>query len=175
MERPVKNPIELVWAGLATAGFAFLFDLRRKDLPLAVLGAALGWWIYSLFFERGDVAMAYFAAATVIGLTSEIGAVLMRRPAFIYIVCSILPIVPGKGMYNTMLLSVQGDFEGSLATGFETLQAAGAIAAGLAVSSALARIASQTEAAKRIRSKARASTAPADRGDQPRDPPRGNP
>jgi uncharacterized membrane protein YjjB (DUF3815 family) len=147
----MKNPIELVWAGLATAGFAFLIDLRLKDLPLAVLGAVLGWWIYSVLLVSGDHAIAYFAAALVIGLTSEIGAALMRRPVFIYMVCSILPLVPGSGMYNTMLQSVRGDLAGSLATGFGTLQAAGAIAAGLAVSSALARIVSLTEFAKRIR------------------------
>ncbi len=134
------NPLELLWAALATAGFAILFDLRPRDLPLAMAGAALGWWIFSALRSAGDPAIGYFAAATAIGLLSELGAHVLRRPAFLYMVCAILPLVPGGGMYNTMLQSVRGDFPGSLAIGFATLQAAGAIAAGLAVSSALARL-----------------------------------
>ena len=155
----MSNPVELVWAAAATAGFAFLFDLRLRDLPLALFGTVLGWWIYALFLDSGSPAMGYFFAATAIGLVSEMGAALIRRPAFIYIVCAILPLVPGNGMYNTMLQSVQGDFSGALTTGFGTLQAAGAIAAGLAVSSALARIVSLTEFVKRLRSKKRSRPA----------------
>ncbi len=156
----MSDPLGLLWAALATAGFALLFDLRPRDLPLALLGAAAGWWLYSTFRLSGDPALGYFTAAAAIGLLSEIGAAVLRRPAFLYIVCAILPLVPGGGMYNTMLQSVRGDFAGSLLLGFETLQAAGAIAAGLAVSSALARLVSKTEAAKRLRSRKRPSDPP---------------
>lgn len=143
------NPLELLWAALATAGFAVLFHLRPRDLPLAVAGASLGWWIFSVVRAAGDPAIGYFAAAAAIGFLSELGALIFKKPAFLYMVCSILPLVPGSGMYNTMLQSVRGDFPGSLAIGFATLQAAGAIAAGLAVSSALARILSLAAASRR--------------------------
>ena len=143
------NPLELLWAGLATAGFAVLFDLRPRDLPLAVAGASIGWWIFSAIREAGDPAIGYFAAAAAIGLLAELGALVLKKPAFLYMVCAILPLVPGSGMYNTMLQSVRGDFAGSLAIGFATLQAAGAIAAGLAVSSALARLVTLAAASRR--------------------------
>ncbi len=158
------NPLELLWAALATAGFAVLLELRPRDLPLAVAGASLGWWIFSAFRIAGDPAIGYFAAAAAIGFLSEFGAHFLRRPAFLYMVCAILPLVPGSGMYNTMLQSVRGDFPGTLAIGFATLQAAGAIAAGLAVSSALARLASQVATSRRRR-----GGTPGDRenGDEP--------
>ena len=35
--------LEPLWAGLATAGFAAMFNLRGRDLPLAAAGGALGW------------------------------------------------------------------------------------------------------------------------------------
>jgi uncharacterized membrane protein YjjB (DUF3815 family) len=50
-----------------------------------------------------------------------------------------------------MLESVRGNLTGSLNAGFETLQAAGAIAAGLAISSALSRLLSLTQFAQRLR------------------------
>ena len=94
---------------------------------------------------------AFFAAAFAIGLWAEIAAVVVKRPASIYIVAAILPIVPGAGMYRTMLESVNGNLQGSLQVGFETLMAAGGIAAGLAVSSALSRLLSIPSIFKKLK------------------------
>ncbi len=146
----MNNPIELVWAAAATVGFALLFDLRPRDIPLAAVGATLGWGVYAVARDAGTGTAAYFAAATAIGLWAEISGALAKRPASIYIVCAILPIVPGGGMYRTMLESVRGNLMGSLSVGFETLMAAGAIAAGLAVSSAISRLLSLKDLARRI-------------------------
>lgn len=147
----MKLLLEVLWAGIATSGFAILFDLHPRDVPLAFIGAAVGWWVYSVTAAASSQSTAYFAAAAAIGLICEVGAVVLRRPAFIFIVCAILPIVPGSGMYYTMLESVRGNLTGSLNAGFETLQAAGAIAAGLAISSALSRLLSLTQFAQRLR------------------------
>jgi uncharacterized membrane protein YjjB (DUF3815 family) len=147
----MKLLLEVLWAGIATSGFAILFDLRPRDVPLAFIGAAAGWWVYSVTAASASQATAYFASAAVIGLICEIGAVVLRRPAFIFIVCAILPIVPGSGMYYTMLQSVRGNLSGSLNSGFQTLQSAGAIAAGLAISSAISRLFSLTQFAQRLR------------------------
>jgi uncharacterized membrane protein YjjB (DUF3815 family) len=131
-------------------GFALLFDLRPRDLPFAALGAVLGWASYSLAAGAGTQASAYFLAAAVIGLWAELAASIVKKPASIYIVSAILPIVPGSGMYTTMLESVRGNLQGSLSAGFATLMAAGAIAAGLAVSSALSRLFSIRSIARRL-------------------------
>lgn len=132
-------------------GFALLFGLRPRDIPLAAIGAILGWGSYAIATESGMAAAAYFIAAALIGLWAEIAAVIVKKPASIYIVSAILPIVPGGGMYRTMLESVNGNLQGSLQAGFETLMAAGAIAAGLAVSSALSRLLSFNSIAKRLK------------------------
>jgi uncharacterized membrane protein YjjB (DUF3815 family) len=145
------HPMELLWAAAATVGFALLFDCRPRDMPLAAAGAVLGWAVYSVALAAGGQSAAYFAAAAVIGLWAETVAALAKRPASIYIVCAILPIVPGSGMYNTMLESVRGDLTASLQAGFSTLMAAGAIAAGLAVSSAVSRLLSLSALARRFR------------------------
>jgi uncharacterized membrane protein YjjB (DUF3815 family) len=150
----VKEPLGLLWAALGASGFAVLFDLRLREVPFAAAGAAGGWWLYSAVGAASSEAAGYFAAAAFIGLYAEVVASLRKRPAAIYIVSAILPIVPGGGMYYTMLNSVRGDLYASLGTGFETLQAAGAIAAGLAVSSALSRLVSLDRLARRLKGKA---------------------
>ena len=146
----MKEPLELLWAGVATCGFAFLFDLRLRDIPLAAAGAVIGWGLFATIAPQASQASGYFAAAAAIGLWAEILAAFMKRPATVFIVCAIIPLVPGGGMYYTMLESVRGDLWRSLRVGFETLQAAGAIAAGLAVSSAISRLLSLRLVARRI-------------------------
>jgi uncharacterized membrane protein YjjB (DUF3815 family) len=58
-------------------------------------------------------------------------------------------------MYYTMLEYVKGNSSGSLATGFATLQAAGAIAMGLALSGAVSRLLSLRSLTRRIHSPAK--------------------
>ena len=160
----MSHLLPLLWAAGGTVGFALLFDCKLRDVPLAAVGAVLGWGVYSLALEAGSPKTAFFAAALVIGLWAEIVAVVVRRPASIYIVCAILPIVPGSGMYQTMLESVNGDLPGSLQAGFETLMAAGAIAAGLAVSSAISRLLSLSSLGRRFRLRWRLPRDPAPDG-----------
>jgi uncharacterized membrane protein YjjB (DUF3815 family) len=175
----MSHLLPLLWAAGGTVGFALLFDCKLRDVPLAAVGAVLGWGIYSLALEAGSPKAAFFAAALVIGLWAEIVAVIVKRPASIYIVCAILPIVPGSGMYQTMLESVNGNLSGSLQAGFETLMAAGAIAAGLAVSSAISRLLSLSSLGRRFRLRWHAPRRPPasgqGAGDLPPGPRRGPP
>lgn len=139
------------WAGLATAGFAVLFNLRGRDLPLTAACGALGWAVAApIQAYSGSQPLAYLAASAAIGLAAEAIAVARKRPASVYIYCGILPLVPGGGMYYTMLEYLRGEGSRSLSIGFATLLLAGAIAAGLAISSAASRLLSLRGIAKRI-------------------------
>lgn len=143
--------LEPLWAGLGTAGFALLFNLRGRDLPLAAIGGALGWAVSMPVQDwTGSQAFAYLVASMVIGIWAEVVAALRKRPASVYIVCAILPLVPGGGMYYTMLEYVRGNSWNGLATGLATLLAAGAIAVGLAISSAASRLISLRSLARRF-------------------------
>jgi uncharacterized membrane protein YjjB (DUF3815 family) len=143
--------LEPLWAGLATAGFAAMFNLRDRDIPLAAAGGALGWAVAApLQAATHSQPAAFCAAAVVIGVWAEVVAALRKRPASVYIACGIIPLVPGGGMYLTMLEYVRGDSAGGLATAFATLGTAGAIAVGLAVSSAASRLLSLRNMTRRI-------------------------
>jgi uncharacterized membrane protein YjjB (DUF3815 family) len=157
---PAFAPIvEPIWASLATAGFALLFNVRGKDLPLAALGGAVGWAVAEpIRASGGSEALACLAASTAIGIYAELVAAIRRRPASIYIACGIIPLVPGGGMYYTMLEYVRGNNWQSLSTAFATLLTAGAIAVGLAVSNAVSRILSLRRIGARIGGKRMAAT-----------------
>ena len=157
-----------LWTMIATSAFAIRFGLRLKDLAPAALGAVGGWFVFELASGAlfGDTSgatgagaspgawsaptLGYFLAALFIGLYAEVLSALLRKPATIWVVVSIFPLVPGGGMYVTMLSSVRGDLWQSIRSGFDTLSAAGAIASGLAVSSAVSRLISLRSITKRI-------------------------
>jgi uncharacterized membrane protein YjjB (DUF3815 family) len=131
----------VLWAALGTAACAVLFRVRGRDRPVAALGGALGWAVYLALRPAGSEGLAFFAAAAAVGLYAELAGRALRQPATVYLVCALLPLVPGGGMYYTMSESLAGNLAGTMSVGFAALSAAGAIAAGVAVSSAVARLA----------------------------------
>ncbi|MDX9897809.1 MAG: threonine/serine exporter family protein [Spirochaetia bacterium] len=133
--------IQLLWAFLATLGFGVLFRVPPKDLPFAALGGALSWGSYLILRSlTGSDSLSYFIASIAVGLYAELAAAFLKRPATVFILSAIIPLVPGAGMYRTMFEAVAGNAESSASTGFQTLTLAGAIAGGLAVASAVSRI-----------------------------------
>lgn len=133
--------LQCFWAFLATAGFAVVFKAPLRDLPVAAAGGALAWGACLLAqVASGSEAMAYLAASIAVGLYAEAAAAILKRPATLFILCAIIPLVPGGGMYYTMSEAVSGRGDLAAAMGFRTLILAGSIAAGLAIASAIARI-----------------------------------
>jgi len=133
--------LQLLWAFLATLGFGVLFRAPLRDLPFAALGGALSWGAYlALEAVTGSDSLSFFVASIAVGLYAEAAAALLKRPATLFIISAIIPLVPGAGMYHTMFEAVAGEAEASAQTGFQTLILAGAIAGGLAVASAVSRI-----------------------------------
>ncbi len=129
-------------SAMATFGFALIFRVKPRELPLAAAGGGIAWGVRLLAGAwSGSDPMAYFVAAIAVGLYAELAATLMRTPATVVIVASIIPLVPGGGMFYTMSQATAGDAGAAAGTGFATLMLAGAIAAGLAVAAAVARLA----------------------------------
>jgi uncharacterized membrane protein YjjB (DUF3815 family) len=128
------------FAAMATSAFSVLFGLRSADVLIASGGGALGWVIFQSMPSPTSVAFASFLAAFATGLYAEVAGRLRHRPATVYMIASIIPLVPGSGMYHMMLTSLQGDSAHSVQIGLETLMTAFALAAGLAVANALGRM-----------------------------------
>ena len=133
----LKGPL---FAALSTSAFSVLFGLRSVDVLIASGGGAVGWMVFQSMPSQGSVAFASFFAAFMTGIYSEVAGSLRRRPATVYMVASIIPLVPGSGMYHMMLATLQGDSIGSVQVGLTTLMIAFALAAGLAVASAIGRM-----------------------------------
>jgi len=127
-------------AAIGTSAFSVLFGLSVMDAVLASQGAAIGWCIIQVMPPEASIAFSSFVAAFVSGLYSEIVARFRHRPATVYMISSIIPLVPGGGMYYTMLASVEGKTSQSLEIGMTAMMTAFSIAAGLAVANSLDKL-----------------------------------
>lgn len=131
--------INSIYAAVATIGFGIIFNVKGKDLFICAIGGGLSWFIYLISLNYShSTTLSMFTASIFIGIYSEIMARMRKAPVTIFVVCTIIPLVPGGGMYYTMYYSIKGDVYTSLSTGLNTIMNAGALAVGiLFVSSAI--------------------------------------
>ena len=124
--------IELLMAYLASLSFAYIFNLNRRTALLAAIGGSIGW----LFYSQGlavfhDMNIAYFLGAVALSYYAEIMARKTRTPVTSYITPALIPLVPGSGLYRTMLQSLEGNYNEALREGITTMMASGALAIGI--------------------------------------------
>ena len=84
-------------------------------------------------------------------MISEILARKLKYPAILFVIPGIIPLVPGLGMYNTMLYLIQNDYNNAIAKGADVLFVGGAISLGVLIITSLAktfRLISMKKAAK---------------------------
>jgi uncharacterized membrane protein YjjB (DUF3815 family) len=133
--------VNTLYASLATLGFGILFNIKGKKLIIATFGGGLSWFSY-LFFTHLHVSgvLSYFIAALVCSIFSETMARICKTPVTTFIVCGIITLVPGGGMYNTMLEFTRGNANLGISKCLETISIAGAIAVGIALVSSLTKL-----------------------------------
>lgn len=125
---------------LATLGFGFLFNIKGKNLVLAGLVGAFGGLIYKSCLYLGlSEMMANFLGAVGLSLCSEILARCCRTPVTTFLVCALIPLVPGGGMYRTMLEAIHGNVDKALNLFVSTISIAGVLALGVLIVSTLMR------------------------------------
>lgn len=125
--------INSLYALIATLCFAVLSNTRGKNLVFSSIGGGISWFIYLFIYSYLNLSniLAYFVASLIGAVYSEIMARVLKTPVTTFVIGAIIPLVPGGGMYNTMLETVQGNIDKSLETGIKTLAIAGTIAVGV--------------------------------------------
>lgn len=129
-----------MFAAVATAGFAVFFNVPLKLLsPSAVVGG-IGWVVYLAIMElTNNTSLSGFIAAASVSAMSEILARKLYQPAILFVISGILPLIPGIGLYNTMLAIIQEDYLLAATKGASAMLLSCSIALGVLVVAALVR------------------------------------
>jgi len=118
--------IQLAAAFIGTVGFSALFGAPRRcyfycgPVYLGVLQAGVQY----------VVAAAFLAALTVAAMSSVL-AIVCRCPSTVFLICGIIPLVPGGGIFWTAYYLVGDQLRQAATTGFTALKVTIAIAGGI--------------------------------------------
>jgi uncharacterized membrane protein YjjB (DUF3815 family) len=131
-----------ILAFFTTLGFCFQFHVPKKHWAPASFAGACGFWLYQygVLFLGYSAIFSSFLGAGLVALIAEIGSRAGKDATTLFIIPGIIPLVPGTGMYATMLYMLQNDFANTAAMGARTLLIAGCIAVALITIASLTRI-----------------------------------
>lgn len=128
----------LIFAFLSTVGFSVLFTTPKDSIVKAGIVGSIGWGLYyisSLVLNNSIIST--LIASISIGIVGELFAKYYKKPATVFIIPGIIPLVPGAGMYYTMLELVEKNYYAAVDMGTETFFLAAAISIGLIISTTL--------------------------------------
>ena len=125
----------------ATFGFCIAFNIRGKKIIFAALGGAISWFFYSLPLQMGlsDIS-SLFISSVIFSVYSEVLARIFKTPVTTFVVCALIPLVPGSGMYYTMREAISGNISKSLELGLNTIASDGTLALGVLFVSTITRL-----------------------------------
>lgn len=130
-----------IYAAIAAYAFAVLYNIKGKCMIFSAIGGGIGWFIYLLLIHyNNSVTVSLFAASITVAIYSEIMARILKNPVTVFILCGIIPLVPGNGMYYTMYETISGDLIKASTWGFQTLMSAGSIAIAIVFVSSITKL-----------------------------------
>lgn len=133
--------IEIIAAIGSTLAFGIIFNLKGKKLVFASIGGALGWAIYILFKYNGySEPASFFCSAVGITIYSEVMARVLKTPVTSTLIASLIPLVPGSGVYFTMSYFVENKSVEAAQKGIDTLMITIAITLGIVIVSTFSQI-----------------------------------
>ena len=133
--------IQSIFAFFSAIGFGILFNIKGNKLFYAGLGGGLSWFI-SLYCESLglNTTSSFFITSIIFSIYSEIMARILKTPVTTLIICALIPLVPGGGMYYTMYEAINGNILESIEIGLNTISNAGSLALGIIFVSTLTRL-----------------------------------
>lgn len=137
--------VQLVMGFLAALTFGAIFRVPAGQRLRCGMVGGLGWTAFLALEGRLGEVGAVFFAATAVAVSSELLARRQHQPVIVFLTPGIIPLVPGSKAYLTMLSFVQKDYTQGVVLLVTTLFLAGAIAAGIIITSAVFRNFSRTK------------------------------
>ena len=133
--------IQTLMGAISSVAFAIFFNVRGKKLAWFFLGSAIDWavYLYCVHHLENEFIAMLFATMTA-ALFSEVLARVIRAPVLILLVPMLVPLIPGRGLYNTMDALIRSEKERFIDCGVSTVSCAAAICLGIICVTAITRM-----------------------------------
>lgn len=114
--------IQIITGVIGSIGFAIFFNIEKSKIPAIAVGGFASWAIYLLCFEKtNSIFISCLISAIIICIYSEVMARVMKTPANILLIPSIIPLLPGGSFYYTMNAALNMDIDTFKLKGLETV------------------------------------------------------
>jgi len=133
--------IECLYSFIGSFCFGIIFNIKGSKLLFAALGGALSQVSFMLLaFVFTSEITQYFFATIIIAFYAEIMARIKKAPATVFLVPSIIPLVPGGMMYYSMEYCISGQINEFFTLLLKTIGVAGSLAIGILVVSSFNKL-----------------------------------
>lgn len=120
----------IIFAGLNSVAFSIIFNVQRRDIVWVGLCGMFGYFVTITAGQIGYFA-GTLAGSMAIAAYSELMARNRKRPATVFLVSGLLPIIPGGGMYQSVVFGIQGDSVNAIHTAYAVFLQLGGIIIGI--------------------------------------------
>ena len=127
----------LIRAMACMAAACFFGMMLRQPRSTLIFTALIGLLGYAVFQLTGSGLLGFFLSGLVVGILCELTARIAQRTTTLFLISSIIPIVPGLGLYRSMMALSEKNLEAALRIGLETLAGIFAIALALTIATSL--------------------------------------
>ncbi len=133
--------MQFCWAFLSIIGFSIRSNLTGYRVFLTGLGGGLAWALYLIIlYYSSSLLFSVFSATILVCIYSELIARKIGLPVSVVVLCAIIPLVPGSGLYYAMRAYLAGDMSEASIQIAKTLMIAGTISIGIAVVSSVTNL-----------------------------------
>lgn len=129
-----KYFVMILTAAAGTIGYCLNVNIKRNKIIYGCIGGILSTFLYCVFVEVGfSLLMQNLIPAAVVTFYAEVLARIVKAPATVFLIPSIIPLVPGGRLYYTMRAIVGGEGAEAKVFAMETIVIALGIAVGIVV------------------------------------------
>lgn len=133
--------LQVCFGAVAILGFSIRSNIKGTILIFTSLGGAICWGTYLMFLAgTSSLLLSVFLSAVIVCIFGEIMGRVYKVPVSVFVICGIIPLVPGSGLYYTMIAYIEGNTVDAMTKMGQTLMIAGTISVAIAVVSSLANI-----------------------------------
>lgn len=133
--------INIIFAYLASAGFALTINVPRRVLNLAGVSGVISWIIYWLAMQASmGRLLSNLLGSFAIGILGIVFARIKKCPATVFYIPAIVPLVPGVPAYQAVRELTAGNINGASDSALRVIIVTGSIALGMLLSSMFVEI-----------------------------------
>lgn len=129
-----KYLVMILTAAIGTVGYCLNVNIKRNKIVYGCIGGVLSTFLYCVFVEADlSLLLQNLIPAAVVTFYAEVLARVVKAPATVFLIPSIIPLVPGGRLYYTMRAIVDGKGNDAKIFAMETIIIALGIAVGIVV------------------------------------------